>query len=70
MRHNAQLNSEIYNKISFIHSKTKYLDNIVELIFINKVQILLQKLYSETLGPFCNGVIPWSYYIPSILFLT
>lgn len=36
MRHNAHLNSEIYNKISVIHSKTKYLDNIVELVFINK----------------------------------
>lgn len=53
MGHNAHLNSESYNKISFINSYAKYLDNIVELIFINKVQILLQKLYSKTLGPFC-----------------
>lgn len=70
MGHNTHQNSESYNKISFIHSYTKYLDNIVELIFINKVQILLQKLYSKTLGPFCNGVISLSYYIPNILILT
>lgn len=42
MGHNAHLNSESYNKINFIHSYTKYMDNIVKLIFINKVQTIEQ----------------------------
>lgn len=42
MGHNAHLNSESYSKINFIHSHTKYLDNIVKLIFINKVQTIGQ----------------------------